>query len=139
MPKNTEPESSAREFESDSTGSASYTPNHISLDKRAVYLVVSSGIIFYAVGSLLQDDFYIWFPGKRGRHISEHLHGTAAWLAAGATFAAASSLLAVVVDHYDRRNNERNYRAYARFSFLLAISLLVLAFVAHGFYTRYPG
>ncbi len=130
---------SARHLAGATNAEDRYTPNHISLDKRAAYLVVSSAIIIYAVASLIQDDFYIWFPGKRGRNISEHLHGTAAWLAAGATFAAASNLLAVVVDHYDRRNNERNYRAYARFSFLLAIALLVLAFIAHGFYKRYPG
>jgi hypothetical protein len=117
---------------------ARYTPNHISLDKRAAYLVVSTAIIIYAIASLVRDDFYIWFPGKRGRDISEHLHGTAAWLAAGATFAAASNLLAVVADHYDRRNNERNYRAYARFSILLAIALLVLAFVAHAFNMHHP-
>jgi len=139
MPKAPEQPGVESHVACESDGKDRYTPNHISLDKRAAYLVVSSAIIIYAVASLIQDDFYVWFPGKRGRHISEHLHGAAAWLAAGATFAAASNLLAVVVDHYDRRNNERNYRAYARFSFLLAVALLVLAFIAHGFYKRYPG
>jgi len=116
-----------------------YTPNHVSLDTRAFYLFASSLIIAYAVASLIRDDFYIWLPSRRGRDISEHLHGSAAWLAAAAAFAAASNLLAVVVDHYDKRNNETNYRAYAKWSLLLAAALLVLAFVAHGINRHYPG
>jgi hypothetical protein len=114
-----------------------YTPNHISLDTRAGYLIASSLIVAYAIGSLMRDDFYIWLPARRGRDLSEHLHGSAAWLAAGAAFAAASNLLAVVVDHYDKRNNETNYRAYAKWSLALAAVLLVLAFIAHGINRRY--
>jgi hypothetical protein len=115
-----------------------YTPNHISLDTRATYLIISSLIIAYAVASLINDDFYIWLPSRRGRDLSEHLHGSAAWLASAAAFAAASNLLAVVVDHYDKRNNETNYRACAKWSLALAAALLVLAFVAHGISNHYP-
>jgi hypothetical protein len=98
------------------SGNEPYTPNHISLDTRAAYLVASSLIIAYAVASLVRDDFYIWLPTRRGSNLSEHLHGTAAWFAALAAFAAASNLLAVVIDHYDKRNNETNYRLYAKVS-----------------------
>ena len=115
-----------------------HTPNHISLDKRAAYLMISSLIIAYAVASLIRDDFYIWLPSRRGQALSENLRGSAAWLAAAAAFAAASNLLAVVVDHYDKRNNETNYRAYAKWSLGLAAALLVLAFAAHGINNHYP-
>jgi hypothetical protein len=109
-----------------------YIPNHIELDKRAVYLTVSALIITYAVASLLQDDFYVWIPGRRGRSISEHLHGSAAWLAALSVFSAAANMISVVIDHYDQRNNETNYRAFARWSFRGAVALLVLALFVHG-------
>lgn len=109
-----------------------YSPNHISLDRRAVYLVVSALIIAYAVGSLMRNDFYVWLPlGRRSGPIDEHLHGGAAWLAAASAFSAAANLLSVVVDHYDKRNNETNYRVFARWSFRLAIGLLVAALLVN--------
>lgn len=109
-----------------------HVPNHIELDKRATYLALSALIIFYAVASLARDDFYVWLPSRRGRDISEHLHGAAAWLAALATFSAAANMLSVVVDHYDRRNNETNYRAFAKWSLRSAVALLVLAMMVHA-------
>jgi uncharacterized membrane protein len=95
-------------------------------------------IIAYTIASLVSDDFYVWLPSRRGRSVSVHLYGSAAWLAAAAAMAAASNLLSVVVDHYDKRNNETNYRAYARWSLVLAVTLLMLAFVAHGINRHYP-
>ena len=46
-------------------------------------------------------------------------------------------MLSVVVDHYDRRDNERAYRAFAKGSLLLAVVLLVLAMLVHLF-TGHP-
>jgi len=121
----------------DSAESDPYKPNHISLDTRAWYLVVSALIVSYSVASLLRDDFYIWFPGGRGKSIDEHLRGNAAWLAAAAAFCGCANMLSVVVDHYDKRNNETNYRAFAKWSLGAAAALLVLALVAHGINLRY--
>ena len=117
--------------------SGPYKPNHISLDTRAWYLVVSALIVSYSVASLLRDDFYIWFPGGRGKSIDEHLRGNAAWLAAAAALCGCANMLSVVVDHYDKRNNETNYRAFAKWSLGGAAALLLLAFVAHGINLRY--
>lgn len=109
-----------------------HSPNHISLDRRAVYLVVSVLIIAYAVGSLVRDDFYIWLPlGRRSGPIHEHLHGGAAWLAAASAFSAAANLLSVVVDHYDKRSNETNYQVFGKWSFRLAVGLLVFALLVN--------
>ncbi len=116
---------------------ARYTPNHISLDRRAWYLVVSALIASYSVASILRDDFYLWFPGGRGKLLELHLQGTAAWLAATAAFCACANTLSVVVDHYDKRNNERNYRVFAKWSLGAAVAFLVLALLAHGLNNPY--
>jgi uncharacterized membrane protein required for colicin V production len=61
-----------------------------------------------------------------------------AWLAAATAMAATSDLLSAVVDQYDKRINEANYRAYAQWSLVLTVSLLMLAFVVHGISLHYP-
>ncbi len=44
----------------------------------------------------------------------------------------------VVVDHYDERDNELNYKLFARWTFILGWVLLVLAFVVHIFIPSTP-
>lgn len=39
-----------------------------------------------------------------------HLHGLSAWLMYAAWLLAAASFVAIVVDHYDKRNNEKRYK-----------------------------
>jgi hypothetical protein len=112
--------------------SAQHTPNHIPLETRAWYLVVSTLIITYAVASLWVDDFYVLLPGGRRRWLELHLHGLPAWLAGLSAFSAAATMLSVVVDHYDRRNNEGRYRLFAKASFLAAIALLIAAVLVHA-------
>lgn len=112
-------------------GEARHVPNYVSLDKRAIYLIGSSAIITYTVACLFYDTFLLWIPSRK-HSIILYLHGTAAWLAAAAALSATSSLLSVVVDHYDTRNNEGKYKAYARSSLVLAAAFLVLALIAHA-------
>jgi hypothetical protein len=117
--------------------SGKYTPNHISLEARAWYLVVSSLLIIYSGASLAADDLFLWFPGsRRSGHVSVHLHGVPAWLAGLSILAAAATLLSVVVDHYDKRNNETNYRLFAKASLAAAVACLVLAFVSDWFFFK---
>lgn len=83
----------------------SYTPNQIPLGTRILRTLGSLGLIAYGILGVVIDDVVI--PGKRN---SMHLHGLPAWLMALAMACAAITLIAVVVDHYDRRNNEPVYR-----------------------------
>jgi hypothetical protein len=55
------------------------------------------------------NDLYL--PSKRSRGM--HLHDTPAWIMYGAIICACLAMLSVVIDHYDRRNNERHYRLFA--------------------------
>lgn len=87
----------------------SYTPNHISVGERILHVVLSLGLISYGLIGFLKDDLYM--PAKRGGF---HLHGASALLMFMAMLSASAVLLSVVVDHYDKRNNERYYYLFAR-------------------------
>lgn len=120
---------------SDQPTPAKHTPNHVSLETRAWYLVVSAMIITYAVAGLWVDDFYVLLPARRG-WLELHLHGLPAWLAGLSAFSAAATMLSVIVDHYDRRYNESGYRRFAKVSFLAAIALLIVAVLLHASMVR---
>lgn len=92
-----------------------YIPNQIPANERLKYIAFS--ILLFAYGSygVWVNDLYI--PGKRSRGI--HLHDVPAWIMYGAMICACLVMLSVVVDHYDRRDNENNYRQFAEvFKFL---------------------
>ncbi len=106
-----------------------HTPNHIPANERGWNIVFS--ILLFAYGSygIWINDLYL--PGKRGRGM--HLHDIPAWIMYGAIICACLVMLSVVVDHYDRRNNETNYRLFAQvFKFLgwgfFALSLIIAMF-----------
>lgn len=86
-----------------------YTPNHIPKGQRTGYLVFSLFLLGYGAYGVWVNDLYL--PGRRSRGI--HLHDAPAWMMYGAIICACLVMLSVVVDHYDRRNNETNYRIFA--------------------------
>ena len=86
-----------------------YTPNHIPAKSRWLHSIFALGILAYGAWGVWVDDLFL--PGRRGPGI--HLHGTPAWVMFGAMACASLMMLLVVVDHYDRRNNEHNYKAIA--------------------------
>lgn len=106
-----------------------YKPNFIPADERLKNAVFS--ILLFAYGSygVWVNDLYI--PGKRSKGI--HLHDVPAWIMYGAMICACLVMLSVVVDHYDKRNNENHYKVFAGvFKFLgwvfFVLSLIVAIF-----------
>lgn len=97
--------------------------NHIPLRTRGMHILYSSALIAYGAYGIAVDHLYI--PGKRTDGVV--LHGAAAWIMYAAMLCASANLLSVVVDHYDRRNNETNYRAFAKWSEIAGWLLMVLA------------
>ena len=91
------------------TRAMAYTPNEIPLKVRlfntlaAVFLLVYGGVGVYKN--------YIYIPSKRN---NAHLHDEPALLMFAAMVCGSLVLLSVVVDHYDKRNNERSYQLFAR-------------------------
>ncbi len=86
-----------------------HTPNHIPADERVKYVVFSILLLAYGSYGVWVNDLYI--PGKRTRGV--HLHDVPAWIMYGAIICACLVMLSVVVDHYDKRNNETNYESFA--------------------------
>lgn len=82
-------------------------------------------LVYGAVG-VYMDDLYV--RGKRGR--GSHLHGPPAWIMYGAFACGALTLLSLVMDHYDQRNNERHYRAFAQWMRIIGWLLFFVAILA---------
>ena len=86
-----------------------YTPNHVPANERLQNIVFSILLFAYGTYGVWINDLYI--PGKRSKGV--HLHDVPAWVMYGAIICACLVMLSVVVDHYDKRNNETNYRLFA--------------------------
>jgi hypothetical protein len=93
-----------------STQNNLFNPNHIPVGERIGNIIFSSILLIYGTVGVFIDDLYI--PGKRNPGI--HFHGEPAWIMYGAFVCASANMLSVVVDHYDERNNETNYKLFAR-------------------------
>lgn len=100
-----------------------YKPNSFSLKERIFNIFASLFLIIYLSSGLWIDDIYL--PGKRGGGI--HFHGLEAIVLAFAGLMLCANLLLIVVDHYDKRNNEEMYE---RFSCITIFAAWMLFFVA---------
>ena len=109
-----------------------HTPNHIPRSERIINVLYASVII--GLGAVGLTTGSLLLPGKRTSTANGvALQGLSAWIMYAAMLCAAAVLLSVVVDHYDRRNNEVNYRRFAQIGkvlgwFLCFLSLAVYAF-----------
>ena len=109
-----------------------YSPNRIPAGERILNCCLSAGLLLYGAFGLAIDDLYL--PGKRSHGM--HFHGRAAWIMYGALICAALNLMSVVADHYDVRDNERWYKAFARVTQVLGWSLFAAALVFDIFHGR---
>jgi TRAP-type C4-dicarboxylate transport system permease small subunit len=88
-------------------------------------------ILLFAYGSyeVWVNDLYI--PGKRSKGI--HLYDVPAWIMYGAIICACLAMFSVVIDYYDKRNNEAGYKLFADFFRLLGWGFfglsLIMAFI----------
>ena len=99
-----------------------YIPNQIPPDELITHVMLSLVLFCYGGYGVWVNDLYV--PGKRG---GVHLHDRPAWVMYGAMICACLVLLSVVLDHYDRRNNERRYRAFAEVGGYVGWSLFGLS------------
>jgi hypothetical protein len=102
-----------------------YTPNQIPAKERLQYTVFSILLFAYGTYGVWVNDLYI--PGKRSRGI--HLHDVPAWIMYGAMICACLVMLSVVVDHYDERNNETNYKLFADIFKYLGWAFFILSLI----------
>lgn len=106
-----------------------YVPNEIPLKKRMFNSLFSLAIIFYGGYGLYINE--LWVPiAKRTAVV---LSGVSAVLMFAAIVCASVMLIAEVIDHYDKRDNEHTYYkvalyfkyvAYSGFAFAVFIGLM---------------
>ena len=106
-----------------------YQPNQIPLKERILCCVLSVILISYGIVGLVNDDLYI-----PRRHGGFHLHGFPMILMIIAMACASIAMLLVVIDHYDRRDNERYYRQVSLIVQGIAWSCFVVSLVMDSFW-----
>lgn len=102
-----------------------YLPNQIPRNERIWNMAFAVCLFAYGTYGVWVDDLYL--PGRHGPGL--HLHHTPAWVMYAAMLCACAVFVSVVVDHYDRRDNERYYQKFASIArnmgwTLFALSLL---------------
>ena len=104
-----------------------YIPSKISLQTRALNLVVS--IFFIIVGGygVWQNDLMITLGGGRCCPVKAyHLHDQVAILMYLGLLLVSICLISEIVDHYDKRNNEQIYRRIANLTMAPGVILCVI-------------
>lgn len=104
-----------------------YTPNHIPVKERVENIIGSIFFVAYGAYGVWSNDLHLAF-GRRSPGI--HLHDIAAWLMFAASICGCVVLLTVVVDHYDQRNNETNYKKIADVFKKSGIAFAILSILA---------
>jgi hypothetical protein len=102
-----------------------YVPNRVALKARIVSCLLSLGIVAYGYWGISRDDLIV--PIGKGK--APHFHDFSAWIMYVAMLFAAVHLAAVVVDHYDRRNNEHLYKRFGEISSRIGWVLFGIAFI----------
>lgn len=107
-----------------------YTPNQIPRAERLLNILYAVVIIAFGAIGLTTGELLL--PGKRTSSPNGlALHGLPALAMYAAMICACAVLLSVVVDHYDRRNNEINYRRFAQIGKILGWSFFFLSLVLY--------
>lgn len=104
-----------------------YRPNRIPLAHRILNSFCAAVIVLLGVWGLASGS--LWLPTRNTRGSSSDLVGPPAWAMYAAMACACAVLLSVVADHYDRRDNEINYRRFVPIGTVLGWSFFLLSFV----------
>ncbi|NMP31052.1 hypothetical protein HII17_05690 [Thalassotalea sp. M1531] len=107
-----------------------YIPNQISAIDRLWNILFAIGFISYGAYGIYIDDLYI--PSKRG---GIHLSGESAWIMYAALICGCLYFLSIVVDHYDKRDNELKYYMFGKNVKYLGIGIAIVAI----FYPLFQG
>ncbi|WDE01688.1 hypothetical protein [Thalassomonas actiniarum] len=107
-------------------GEGNYIPNSISIGNRLLHIILSISLLFYGAYGVYTDDLYI--PSRRDIF---HFSGLAAWLVYAGMICLCAYLLSVVIDHYDKRDNEHQYYKFGKRIRLTGFILFLIAIAFH--------
>lgn len=104
-----------------------YCPNTVPFKVRLRNVTLSVTLLIYGTFGVITDNFVL--PAKRGVLT---LYGYPAWIMYGALLCLVTNLTAVVIDHYDTRNNEKRYAKLKKLSERAGWTLFILALILSG-------
>lgn len=104
-------------------------PRDLTLKQRVKHVASSLALIAYGVSGVVHGSLYN--PGKSNNGL--HLKGIAMWVGFAAIVFAALHYLSLVVNHYDKRDNQLHYRRFAKITKVTGFTLLFLSFLAYAF------
>lgn len=102
-----------------------YVPNRVALKTRIANCLLSLGMVAYGFWGIRRDDLIV----PIAKRTSSHFHSISAWVMYAAMLCASVHLPAVVIDHYDRRNNEHLYLRLGQLSSKIGWVLFGIAFI----------
>lgn len=111
-----------------------FRPNVVPLPTRLAHSASALFLLGYGVIGLLQDDIYV--PGRASKGM--HLHWSAAVAMFCAMLTAAAILVSTVVNHYDKRPNERGYGGFVKTAEFVAWTFFIFAVLVEIFLNRKP-
>ena len=109
----------------DRTNYGQYKPNQVFAIERVFYILLSLLVIYIGVTGLMRNDLYIRVNYRPGVHFTDK----AAIVMFFSMFCLVANLISIVVDHYDRRWNERYYKVFRKWTKYLGYSAFVIAFI----------
>jgi hypothetical protein len=108
-----------------------HTPNHVPFGLRLIYSLAGVTWLSWAMIGLLSGHMFFLVSRKGPIHFT----GIPALMFSGAVLASAAACAVVIVDHYDRRDNEDSYRRFRRGLWWSAVGLFLVACIV-GFAER---
>lgn len=107
------------------TADGTYVPNRVALKTRVANCLLSLGMVAYGFWGIRRDDLIV----PIAKRTASHFHSISAWIMYAAMLCASVHLAAVVIDHYDRRNNEHLYQRLGELSRKIGWVLFGIAFI----------
>jgi hypothetical protein len=110
------------------TKQPNWKPNSFSLGERVFNFVLSLVLLAHGASGFIYNRLDVSPPKQR---LAIHLRDGPAWLMAAAMIVGACVLLSVVVDHYDKSNNENIYRLFRRSAVALGLCLVAASLASY--------
>ncbi len=109
----------------DRTNYGQYTPNEVNPITRFFYILFSVVIIIIGVNGLIYDDLYIRVDYRPGVHFT----GKAAIIMLFSLICLTANLISFIIDHYDRRRNEKYYKKFRKWTEILGWVTFIIAII----------
>ena len=120
-----EEEKQAHEHNRVSKQKNNYVPNILSANYRLFYSLLIIFIMGYGLVGYLNDSLYL--PARYSRGVT--LVGDSIIIMIASFLFLSLALVSYVIDHYDKRNNEKYYVWFQRFAYGTAFILLIIALI----------